>query len=111
MTLEQLQELLSSNAIVSVGGGQGGASSSSGSSAPVPEQLPQDVLADVATQLEALRNERVDPVDSYFRVRVLGGEWSVTLFRKVANDIGAYPKNKDAVARQLAGLLGVQRMV
>ena len=98
ITLEQLQELSSSKAIVSVGGGQGGASSSSGSSAPVPEQLPRDVLADVATELEALRNDSVDSVDSYFRVRVLGGEWSVTLFRTVAKDIGAYPKNKDAVS-------------
>ena len=29
---------------------------------------------------------------------MLGGEWSITLFRNVAKDIGAYPKNKDAVS-------------
>ena len=98
MTLEQLQELLSSKATVSVGVGRGGASTSSGSGQPVPLELPQDVIADVATQLQALRNDIAVPVESYFRVRVLGGEWSITLFRKVAKDIGAYPKNKDAVS-------------
>ena len=98
MTLEQLQELLSSKATVRVGVGQGGASTSSGSGQPVPLELPQDVIADVAAQLQALRDDIAVPVESYFKVRVLGGDWSITLFRKVAKDIGAYPKSKDAVS-------------
>ena len=97
MTCAQIEEMLTSKARVGVGGGQAGSSSGGGTSATAREQLPQDVLAEVASELEAVKKDVADGVVSYFKVRVLGGEWSMALFRKVTKDIGAYPKNQDVV--------------
>ena len=60
---------------VTVGVGVGHVQTSSASAArPLPEVLPEDVLADVAAQLSALRDDAadLDTVESNFRVRVLG---------------------------------------
>ena len=98
MTLEELQNMLTTKARVQEGGGHVQSSSAAGSGV-VPEVLPEDVLAGVAAQLAALKDDAADfdTVDSNFRVRVLGGDWSITLHQQVATGIGAYPKGKEVV--------------
>ena len=47
-------------------------------------------------ELLALREEIgvSDDPQSYFRIRVLGGEWSLKLFKKIITGIGCYVKDK-----------------
>ena len=53
-------------------------------------------MASVNAQLQSLRDEWGGFGDEtfHFTVRVLGGQWSVNLRRKLTTDIGAYSKDK-----------------
>ena len=61
------------------------------------EDLPEDVLATVNDELAALRAEVSEATGSsanLFRLRVLGGAWSVRLRKKLTTDFGCYAKGK-----------------
>ena len=96
LTLEEIRNMLRTRVDVGGGGGGGGGGGASGSAHEEPVELPQDVLAAVSTQLDAMREEvaGIMPAESYFVVKVLGGEWSIKLKRKAASDVSSYPKNK-----------------
>ena len=107
LTIEQLRAMLRGKSATETGAGSagqptGGSSASSGSPAsrPVPQDVPEDVCAAVQSQLEALRRElrEAECESSFFKVRVLGGDWSVRLFGQSAKDFGAYAKDKAVAA-------------
>jgi hypothetical protein len=62
------------------------------------DELPADVIAQVSLNLEALRAEvaasNAGGVDSYFKLRVLGGIWSVKLQCRLTTDFGCYAMDK-----------------
>ena len=93
MTLEELQNMLSSKVTVGVGVGHPQTSSAS-AARPMPEVLPEDVLADVALQLSALRDDAatLDTKESNFRVRVLGVSGASVSINKL-------PKTSDLTQR------------
>ena len=79
----------------------GASSSSSGGQEqqqPQPEALPEDVVAQVALNLEAIRAEvaasNAGGDASFFKMRVLGGPWSVALKKTLTTDFGSYAKDK-----------------
>ena len=83
--------------------GASGASASSSSSGQQQQQqehaeeLPEDVVARVNAELAAIRAEVADAPDEaqcYFRLRALGGKWSVKLKGKLTTDFGSYAKDK-----------------
>ena len=99
LTLDQILEMLGK---VSTQGGStrpgpsAGSSAGGGSSLPVPDDLPEDVLAEVSAQLAGLKDEcsGFDEEDTFFTVRVLGGTWSIAQRRMPCTDIGAYAIEK-----------------
>ena len=97
MTFAELEALLTTKAKAREGGGQSQPSSGSASS-HVETVVTDNVFADVAADLEAMRQQWAGGVggveESYFNVRILGGEWSVSKFKTQAKDIGSYPKDK-----------------
>ena len=87
----------------SVPGGASSSSSSTGGQGQQQEEeaLAEDVVAAVNMSLEAQRAEVAasnrDGGDSHFKLRVLGGEWSVRLKKTITTDFGSYAKDKSVV--------------
>ena len=100
LTLAQLREMLEARTSVVVGGGgQTGSSNpgpSSRSARSLDYEVAEDVVARVQAELRALRDELAQSDDSlsYFRIRVLGGEWSLKRSGKTTTDVGCYAKDK-----------------
>ena len=105
LSLEELQEILKQQVHqipAEAAGGAGpaqGASSSSGGGREVrpAEELAEDIVAQVHDDLGAIRAEVADAhagEHSFFRLRALGGEWSVKLFKKLTTDFGSYARDK-----------------
>ena len=58
--------------------------------------VPDDVMASLAKELQEKKDELDEAVTAtYFKVRVLGGEWSASKKGQAVSDIGCYPKNRD----------------
>ena len=98
MSVEELRKMLcrSATAASQRQPSHSAGSSSGPTAAPfVPEEVPEEVLADLARQLEEMRNDVEADVASYFKVRVLGGQWSASSRGVAANDLGAYAKTRD----------------
>jgi hypothetical protein len=95
MSLDELEALLSktrygSGTAASAPSASSGASSSSG-----PASLPEDAVAAVASELEALKEQAGHGLgDLHFKVRVLGGDWSVARVKSDASNVGSYPADK-----------------
>lgn len=100
LTLSQIRDMLQAKTSCgSGGGGQAGQSnpgSSASSSRPVTQDVPEDVLAQVHSDLNALRTElaEADEPTSQFKIRVLGGPWSQKMFGKTVTDVGCYAKDR-----------------
>ena len=103
LTLAQLRAMLRGTTGTETGAGSaghptGGSSASSGStsSRPVPQDIPEDVCAAVQSELEAVRRElrEAGSESAFFKVRALGGEWSIKLFGKTVKDFGAYARDR-----------------
>ena len=103
LSLEELQEMLTQHVHRPAPGaaGPGGASCASSSSTqqqqPQPEDLPEDIVVQMNADLELIRAEVAEGhagAGSFFRLKALGGEWSVKLFKKLTTDFGSYAKDK-----------------
>ena len=101
--LEELQEMLTQHAHRAAPGpaGPGGALDASSSSTqqqqPQPEDLPEHIVVQMNADLELIRAEVAEGhagAGSFFRLKALGGEWSVKLFKKLTTDLGSYAKDK-----------------
>ena len=79
-----------------------GASSSStgqGSSRPEAQELPEDVVAQVHQNLEAIRAEVAEgnmEDRCYFKLKTLGGEWSIRQGKRLTTDFQPIAKDKSA---------------
>ena len=105
LTLEQILELMQTKLSTGSGASSGGShnpgpSSGSSSAPPVAFDLAEDVVARVDSQLRDLRSEldANDEAFKRFRMRALGGEWSVKQFKKTVNDMGCYARDKSVRA-------------
>ena len=99
LTLAEIERLLSSWAEKPGGGHSGGGQSSVGSgsgSVAEPIEIPEDVFAAVSTELQGLKEQYhgFDEEGTYFTVRVLGGDWSISQRGVPCTDIGAYAIDK-----------------
>ena len=104
LSLEELQAILKQHVHTPAPGGVGasgpsGSSSSSGQQRQQqePEELPEDVVANVNEQLLAIRaevSEATGNAASYFRLRALGGQWSVLQVKTLTTGFGSYAKDK-----------------
>ena len=58
--------------------------------------VPDDVMASLPKELQDKQDE-LDEAETatYFKVRVLGGEWSASKKGQAVSDIGCYPKSRD----------------
>ena len=55
-------------------------------------------MAEVAAELEALREQAGDGVgDLHFKVKILGGDWSVARVNMAASDVGSFPVDKSTI--------------
>ena len=100
LTLAELRNMLQTKTSVAAGPGpQAGPANSGGSSSstrPVGQEIDEDVVARVQSELADIREDVAQGEDtiSYFRIRVLGGEWSMKLFGKTTTDVGCYAKDR-----------------
>ena len=106
LSLQELLEILKQKLAPQAGGAQGAAGGSSAGGAarvagaeppPTPPEMPEDIAARVLDELEVIRAEVAGCQHEgiqYFRLRVLGGPWSVRLKRTLTTDFGSYAKDK-----------------
>ena len=101
LSLDEIQRLLGSRAEKQGGGQSGGAQSSSGSgsgsgSVAEPIEIPENVLAAVSDELQGLKEQYhgFDEEGTFFTVRVLGGDWSISKRGVPCTDVGAYAIDK-----------------
>ena len=76
---------------------QSSASHGSGSSSvAVPDDIPEDVFAAVSAELMGLKEQYAgfDEEGTFFTVRVLGGNWSISQRKMPCTDVGAYAIEK-----------------
>lgn len=94
MTMEEIEAMLGNNS-ERHGGGHVSGSVASGSRSAPPE-VPEDVIAAVASELDDLKANlgAFREGGSYFKIRVLGRASSATLTKMPATDAGAYPVDK-----------------
>ena len=97
MSIEEIKEIASKKVGAYVGaacvaGGGGG----HGVQPHEVVVVPDDVMASLAKELQDKQDE-LDEAEtaSYFKVRVLGGEWSASKKGQAVFDIGCYPKSRD----------------
>ena len=99
LTLAEILEMLGKGSVKDGTTRPGQSSVSSGgssSSVAVPEEIPEDVFAAVSAELLGIKEQYAgfDEEGTYFTVRVLGGNWSITQRRVPCTDIGAYAIEK-----------------
>ena len=92
MSLEELERMFSKTRHGSGTPGSAPSAGSGASSSSGPASLPEDAVAAVAAELDASREQADDGVgDLHFKVRVLGGDWSVARVRSKHSDVGSFP--------------------
>jgi hypothetical protein len=106
LSLQELLEILKQKLAQQPGGAQGAAGGPSAGGAagvagaeppPTPPEMPEDIAAHVLDELELIRAEVAAGQHeglSYFRLRALGGQWSVKLKKTLTTDFGSYAKDK-----------------
>ena len=106
LSLQELLEILKKKLHQPPGGAQGSAGGhSAGGSAgaagaeppPTPQEIPEDLVAQVNDDLAAIRAEVAagnKEGTAYFKLRALGGLWSQKLFKKLTTDFGSYAIDK-----------------
>ena len=101
LSLQELEEILTKKSASESGGGGGHAVPSSGSAASVlvPDAIPEDILAAVSTELQDLRAQHggFNEEGTFFTVKVLGGEWSMSRRGVPCTDVGAYAIERSTV--------------
>ena len=80
------------------GGGAGASTGGTSAREKIAEtELPEDLIALVATELDDAREalENVDDQQMYFYTKVLGGEWAQKRVGHAASDVGSYARGND----------------
>ena len=102
MSLEEIRQLVASNVHGNAHGGGGQAKPHAGGGQAKEAQdvevvIHEEALAMLAAELQAKQNqlESTDQATAYFRVRLLGGQWSASRKGQAVSDIVCYPRPND----------------
>ena len=83
-----------------VGGGAGAPSGGTSAGEPDETELPEDLIARVASELDDAREEFENADQNiYFFTKVLGGEWAQQRIGHAASDVGSFARGNDVKLR------------
>ena len=99
LTMQEIEELIGKNTCAAGTGGAKTVASTGGTGGhnDVVEELPEDLLALVQSELQDVREAlgAEAPEESYFYTKVLGGEWAKKRCGHSASDIGSFARGSD----------------